>query len=169
MISAPVRRQVLDADTVDALAAWVGEIEAWPAGSHAWGHYAEATEHGPVICRTENVSVCHPGIAGLSSGVLRDLAEIVADVVPGSRVVITGETGADPRSYRVDFGRAAGAFPGFVQAWDARRGAEDLRDRYAEFGLSESDRSRFVRLRWLQGLKDAGRVDDDLRFKTPVG
>ena len=42
---------------------------------------------------------------------VRDLAEIVAEVVPGSRVVVTGETGADPRSYRVDFSRAARAFP----------------------------------------------------------
>jgi nucleoside-diphosphate-sugar epimerase len=97
-----------------------------------------------------------------------DLATIVSEVVPGSRVVITGETGADPRSYRVDFAKVAAALPDFVQAWDARRGAEDLRDRYAEYGLSESDRSRFVRLRWLQGLKDAGRVDDALRFREPV-
>ena len=55
-----------------------------------------------------------------------DIANIVAGVVAGSRVVITGETGADPRSYRVDFSRAAAAFPDLVQAWDARRGAEDL-------------------------------------------
>ena len=37
------------------------EIEAWPAGSHVWGHYAEATAAGPAICRTENVSACHRG------------------------------------------------------------------------------------------------------------
>ena len=32
-----------------------------------------------------------------------DIAQSVADVVPGAELVITGETGADPRSYRVDF------------------------------------------------------------------
>jgi hypothetical protein len=74
VIASPLQRQVLDRTTVDALAAWVGEIESWPAGSHAWGHYAEATAHGPVICRTENVSACHPGVAALSTGVLCDLA-----------------------------------------------------------------------------------------------
>ena len=32
-----------------------------------------------------------------------DIAQSVADVVPGAELLITGETGADPRSYRVDF------------------------------------------------------------------
>jgi nucleoside-diphosphate-sugar epimerase len=95
---------------------------------------------------------------------VRDIAEIVADVVPGSRVVITGETGADPRSYRVDFSRAAEAFPDLVQAWDARRGAEDLRDRFREHGFAEGDRWRYVRLRWLSALRDAGRLDAELRW-----
>lgn len=53
---------------------WVAEIEEWPAGSHVWGHYAEATPDGPAICRTENVSGCHAGIAALVDGVLRDAA-----------------------------------------------------------------------------------------------
>ena len=73
-IEAPVRRQVLESGDVAALAAWAAEIESWPAGSHIWGHYAEATAHGPAICRTENVSACHAGVASLSTGVLRDLA-----------------------------------------------------------------------------------------------
>ncbi len=35
-----------------------------------------------------------------------EIAQAVADAVPGSTLLITGETGADPRSYRVDFARA---------------------------------------------------------------
>jgi nucleoside-diphosphate-sugar epimerase len=97
-----------------------------------------------------------------------DIANIVAGVVAGSRVAITGETGADARSYRVDFSRAAAAFPNLVQAWDARRGAEDLRDRFAEYGFSEADRPQFVRLRRLQALRDAGRLDPDLRWVGAV-
>ena len=56
------------------LQAWVGEIELWPAGSHVWGHYAEATAAGPAICRTENVSACHAGVRELVDGPLRDQA-----------------------------------------------------------------------------------------------
>jgi len=96
---------------------------------------------------------------------VRDLAEIVAEVVEGSRVVITGETGPDPRTYRVDFSRAAEAFPGWTQGWDARRGAQDLVDRFAEFGLADDDRRRFSRLAWLTALRDAGRLSPALRWE----
>jgi len=69
-----VRRGLLDAPQVEALRAWATEIEAWPTGSHVWGHYAEHTAAGPRICRTENVSVCHPGVAALVAGRLADCA-----------------------------------------------------------------------------------------------
>ena len=69
-----VRTGLLDAATLDALRTFADEVEAWPTGSHVWGHYAEQTAHGPRICRTENVSVCHPGIAALVAGPLADCA-----------------------------------------------------------------------------------------------
>ena len=65
---------VLSGAAIGTLRDWTTEIEAWPAGSHIWGHYAEATAAGPAICRTENVSVCHEGVAELVDGVLRDVA-----------------------------------------------------------------------------------------------
>ena len=72
--SAAVRRAVLAPDQMKALQQWVSQVEAWPAGSHRWGHYAEQTANGPAICRTENVSACHAGIAHLADGVLREVA-----------------------------------------------------------------------------------------------
>ena len=74
---------VLDEAAVAELREWTSEIEAWPAGSHLWGHYAEATANGPAICRTENVSACHRGVAELVDGALRD----VASNAIGERVV----------------------------------------------------------------------------------
>ncbi len=70
----PVRVGALDRPSVRALQEWAVAIEAWPAGSHVWGHYAEQTERGPAICRTENVSACHDGVAGLVNGPLREVA-----------------------------------------------------------------------------------------------
>jgi len=72
--SSAVRPRVLDATQTAALQGWTDEIEAWPAGSHVFGHYAERTPRGDVICRTENVSACHAGIAELVDGPLRDAA-----------------------------------------------------------------------------------------------
>jgi Phytanoyl-CoA dioxygenase (PhyH) len=69
-----VRTGLLDDAQTDALRSFADEVEEWPTGSHVWGHYAERTADGPRICRTENVSTCHLGIAALVAGPLRSCA-----------------------------------------------------------------------------------------------
>ena len=53
-----------------------------------------------------------------------DIAEAVRAAFPGSRLEITGETGGDPRSYRVDFSKALTDLPGFAPQWTLERGAK---------------------------------------------
>ncbi|HEV7651813.1 MAG TPA: SDR family oxidoreductase [Actinophytocola sp.] len=95
------------------------------------------------------------------------VAEIAAEVVeavPGSRLRITGEAGADPRSYRVDFSRFREAIPGFDCAWSVKDGALELIEAYQKHGLTtESFERRFTRLAWLKDRSRAGAVDDTLR------
>ena len=67
-------RAALDRAMTAALQGWADETEAWPAGSHVWGQYAEQTDHGPVICRTENASACHAGLRRLVDDDLREVA-----------------------------------------------------------------------------------------------
>jgi hypothetical protein len=74
-----IARGLLDAAETNALRVWADAIEAWPSGSHVWGHYAEQTPLGPRICRTENVSVCHDGIASLVAGTLQSCAQATLD------------------------------------------------------------------------------------------
>lgn len=69
-----VRTGLLDPAQVDGLRTAAAEVEAWPVGTHRWGHYAEQTERGEVICRTENVSACQPSVAELVEGALREAA-----------------------------------------------------------------------------------------------
>jgi len=98
---------------------------------------------------------------------VRDVAEIVGQVVPDCRVVVTGETGADPRSYRVDFSKIRHHLPAFVPAWNVRRGAEELYGRFREYGLTSAQiEQRFTRLRWLSTLRESGRLGDDLRWSS---
>ncbi|MBD3932715.1 SDR family oxidoreductase [Streptomyces chumphonensis] len=95
-----------------------------------------------------------------------EIADQVAEAVPGSRVVITGETGADPRSYRVDFSRFRAALPGFDCAWTVKRGALELADAYREHGLTrEGFERRFTRLAVLRAASEAGSVDATLRWR----
>ncbi len=98
---------------------------------------------------------------------VRDLAEIVAGVVGDCEVVITGETGADPRSYRVDFRKIGEQLPAFTARWSAERGARQLADAYRQYGLNEEIfRERFKRLPWLSKLQADGRIDDTLRWRS---
>ena len=72
--SSPLRTGVLTATEADAVASWADAIESWPVGTHVWGQYAEQITDRVAVCRTENVSACHPGVAALVDGPLRDLA-----------------------------------------------------------------------------------------------
>ncbi|MFJ4878231.1 NAD-dependent epimerase/dehydratase family protein [Streptomyces sp. NPDC088745] len=95
-----------------------------------------------------------------------EIAEQVADAVSGAKVVVTGEHGADPRSYRVDFSRFRAAVPGFECVWTVRRGADELADAYRRFGLTqEGFEQRFTRLAVLRAASGAGTVDDTLRWR----
>lgn len=95
-----------------------------------------------------------------------EIADAVAAVVPGSSVVITGEAGNDPRSYRVDFSRLAEAVPAYQPRWDVPAGAVELAAAYDAAGLTEADFTGvFTRLAWLRRLMDDGRLDGDLRWR----
>jgi nucleoside-diphosphate-sugar epimerase len=92
------------------------------------------------------------------------IAEAVVDVVPGARLRITGETGPDPRSYRVDFSAIRAALPGFRCAWNVPEGAAELRAAYVTHGLTQADfEARFTRLARLKGRSQAGTLDGELR------
>jgi len=68
-----LRTAVLTAAQADALASWAEVIESWPVGTHVWGQYAEQITDRVAVCRTENVSACHAGVAALVGGPLREL------------------------------------------------------------------------------------------------
>lgn len=95
---------------------------------------------------------------------VRQIAEAVVDAVPGSRLVITGEAGADPRSYRVDFSRIRAALPDFHPRWTVEAGASQLATAYTGHGLTnEAFTQRYTRLAWLKAQQDRGKLTPDLR------
>ncbi|GAB3196404.1 SDR family oxidoreductase [Geodermatophilus arenarius] len=97
---------------------------------------------------------------------IADIAEVVAEAVPGVAVRITGEFGGDPRSYRVDFGRISRAVPTFKPTWSTLDGARELADAYRRFGLTRPMlRERFTRLARLRRLQEEGRLAEDLRWR----
>ncbi|HJQ48259.1 MAG TPA: SDR family oxidoreductase [Amycolatopsis sp.] len=96
-----------------------------------------------------------------------EIAAAVVDAVPGAELVITGESGADPRSYRVDFTRVREALPGFEARWTVPAGARELADAYGAHGLTTDDfEQRFTRLARLSTRQLERSVTEWLRLAT---
>ncbi|MFC4908583.1 NAD-dependent epimerase/dehydratase family protein [Actinomadura gamaensis] len=95
---------------------------------------------------------------------VKQIAEHVHEAVPEAELLITGETGGDPRSYRVDFSRIRKALPGFDCEWSVADGATELADAYRNYGLTQEafDR-RFTRLARLADRREAGTLDENFR------
>jgi nucleoside-diphosphate-sugar epimerase len=92
-----------------------------------------------------------------------EIAQSVVDVVPDATLLITGESGPDPRSYRVDFSAFREAV-GFVATWSIPDGAAELYREYSAAGLTAHDfANKFTRLPQLEALRDIGLVDASLR------
>jgi nucleoside-diphosphate-sugar epimerase len=102
---------------------------------------------------------------------IRDLAEIVEAVVPDARASFAEGGGPDKRSYRVDCSKIARVLSGFEPRWTVRRGVEQLYEAYLRNGLTfeEFTGTPFLRINRVRELQNAGRLDDDLRWRVPVG
>ncbi len=93
-----------------------------------------------------------------------EIAQVVVDAVSGSRLEITGETGNDPRSYRVDFTRAREVLD-FEAKWSIPEGACELAHEYQVRGLTQDAfDNRFTRLAVLSARQADGTLDDNMRF-----
>jgi nucleoside-diphosphate-sugar epimerase len=97
---------------------------------------------------------------------VRELAGIVAEVVPGCRVEFAPDGGPDLRCYRVNFDKISRMVPAFQPQWTARKGARELYDAYRSVGLTASDieQGRYFRISEIRRLKQAGMLDDNLHW-----
>jgi nucleoside-diphosphate-sugar epimerase len=100
---------------------------------------------------------------------VRALADMVQEVVPGSRVRYAEGGGPDPRSYRVDCGKLARTLPEFRPQWTVRRGMEQLRDAFRGHRLTREEFTgdRYLRIKQILKLQGEGRLDAALRW-TPA-
>jgi nucleoside-diphosphate-sugar epimerase len=99
---------------------------------------------------------------------IRDLAEIVRQVVPNCTIDYAPDAGPDKRSYRVDFSKISKALLAFKPEWNARRGTRQLYDTYTRIGvrLDEFEGPRYRRIDHIQELIRSGALGRDLRRTT---
>jgi nucleoside-diphosphate-sugar epimerase len=96
---------------------------------------------------------------------MRDIAELVRRVVPGSRVGFAQDAAPDKRCYRVDCSYIARTLHSFKPQWTAQRGIEQLYETFRSVGLTLQDfeGERFKRIAHIQKLVKNGVVRQDLR------
>jgi nucleoside-diphosphate-sugar epimerase len=106
---------------------------------------------------------------------VRELADIVAETVPGCHVEYAPGGLPDKRCYRVTCDKIKRVLPNFRPEWTARKGAQELYGAYRAVGLTAEDteRGRYVRISQIQRLQGAGLLDNSLRWiphraETPV-
>jgi len=99
---------------------------------------------------------------------IREIAQIVQQVVPNCRIEYAAGAGPDTRCYRVDFSKARKVLSAFRPEWTAQRGAEELYGAYREVGLKveEFEGARFNRIDHIRKLLCEGFLDDTLRWTS---
>jgi nucleoside-diphosphate-sugar epimerase len=104
---------------------------------------------------------------------ISELANIVAEIVPGCRVDYAPDGGPDKRCYRVNCDKIQSVLPGFRPQWTARKGAQELYDAYRAAGLGERDvkDGRYFRINIIQRLLKSGHLDPFLHWSVtaPTG
>ncbi|MGD1866178.1 MAG: NAD-dependent epimerase/dehydratase family protein [Phormidesmis sp.] len=101
---------------------------------------------------------------------IRELADMVQDIVPNCVVEYAEDAGPDKRCYRVDCSKILRVLPEFQPQWSARKGVEELYAAYKEVGLTldEFEGDRYQRIAHIKSLLKSGKLNENLRWQTAV-
>lgn len=100
---------------------------------------------------------------------IRQLAEIVGEVVPNCNIEYAKDGGPDKRCYRVDCSKITKIIPEFQPQWNARKGAQELYDVYQKVGLTleEFEGEKYQRIAHLKSLISRQLLNSNLRWQKP--
>lgn len=98
---------------------------------------------------------------------IRDLANIVKEIVPGCQIEFAEGAGPDKRCYRVDCSKIKQSLPEFKPKWNARLGSEQLYHAYRRIGLTleEFEGNRYKRISHIKKLLSDDLLNENLRWK----
>jgi nucleoside-diphosphate-sugar epimerase len=99
---------------------------------------------------------------------VREVAQMVSEVVPGSKVTFAGDASPDARNYRVNCDKIRNTLPDFKPQWSVRKGVEEVYAAYCEHKTTADEflSSSFVRLKKIRELQNAGKLDDTLSWRS---
>jgi nucleoside-diphosphate-sugar epimerase len=99
---------------------------------------------------------------------VREIADMVAQVVPNSKVTFAGDASPDARNYRVSCDKIRNVLPSFQPAWTVRKGVEEVYAAYCEHKTTAEEflSSSFIRLKKIRELQNEGKLDNTLAWRT---
>jgi len=98
---------------------------------------------------------------------IREIAELVEDVVQGCRIEYAEDAGPDKRCYRVDCQKISTVLHEFKPQWTALRGIHELYETYQRVGLTLEDfeGERFKRISHIKKLVRESKLDGNLYWQ----
>jgi nucleoside-diphosphate-sugar epimerase len=99
---------------------------------------------------------------------VREVADMVAEVVPGSKVTYAGDASPDARNYRVACEKIRSRLPAFQPQWTVLKGIEQVHEALCHHNTSAEEflSSQFIRLKRIRELQTAGELDEMLRWRA---
>jgi nucleoside-diphosphate-sugar epimerase len=99
---------------------------------------------------------------------VREVADMVEELVPNSRVTYAADASPDKRNYRVDCTKIVKTLPEFKPQWTVRRGIEEAYQAYRRVGLTLDSflSSRYMRIKHVKELMAQGKLDANLRVQA---
>jgi nucleoside-diphosphate-sugar epimerase len=97
---------------------------------------------------------------------VREVAELVEEVIPDCKIVFAEGGGPDTRNYRVNCDKLPSVVPEFQPVWTVKTGLEQLYEAFKANGLTLEDylSARFMRIRHVQDHMAKGELGGDLRW-----
>lgn len=97
---------------------------------------------------------------------IKEVARLVEQAVPGSRIELADRAGSDIRDYRVDPSKLLERVPEFGPKWRLEDGVAQLYEAYTRYGLTEElFLGRLLRIGYVREMQEAGIMSADLRLR----
>ena len=95
-----------------------------------------------------------------------DIAEIVAELVPGSKIEYAPGAGPDPRCYRVNCDKLPRMIPAYQPVWTAKAAAKQVYEAIKRIGLTveQFEGPKYARLPHMKQLIADGIVDERFNY-----
>ena len=101
---------------------------------------------------------------------VRDVANIVADVVPNATAEFADGATSDARCYRVSCRKLESTIKAYQPRWTVRSGVEELYDQFSKHGFTADHLTgpSFQRIKRIQQLQNEFALDDQLRVSATI-